>query len=299
MIVTAPDFSEKGGFKIANYLNLKFVVINTKKFPNGEVLAKISQPDEIKNEDIILFIHTYPNTNERIMLLLQSMEALRHYGAKQIHLVIPYLPYSRQDKRFLTGEALSLKLLTDLLEELKVDTLFTVDVHSIEVLKTYAKFDVNIISLFEPLAKKILNELCEEKANNILVAPDEGRLNPVKRLAKKLSVPYTYFTKKRDLYTGEISIKPVDERTEADYAIMIDDEISTGGTMSEIAKILKRNGVKHVIAGAIHLILTDKAIERLYQSGVDYIVGSNTIENPFSIIESEYFLAVELKKELQ
>lgn len=115
MIIAAPDFSFERAGKIAINMGVDSIEIATRIFPNGEVLARIMDTSLVDGSDVLLFHPTYPETNYRLFLLFQSVEALKYYGAKKVMTVIPYLSYSRQDKRFLEGESLSLKLFLDIL----------------------------------------------------------------------------------------------------------------------------------------------------------------------------------------
>lgn len=290
MKVISPDFNERGGRELARYLDEKLITIYTRKFPNDEVLIRLDESSSIKNEDIILYFPTYPDTNNRIIMLFETLESLKYYGAGKISLILPYLSYSRQDKRFLEGESLSLKLFLDILHYLNVDRLISIDVHNEEAMRKYSKIMVSSITLYSELLKKILDGIVGDK-EFILVAPDKGRVPVVSRLAEMFSSKYIYFEKERDRYTGEVRMNPVGEVPRSIYAIIVDDEVSSGGTMANAAKHLKEAGVKNIVTAAIHLLLVNNADDMLFSSGVDYIVGTNTILNPYSILEIEEYIA--------
>lgn len=289
-MIVVPDFNRLGGESLARYLDEELLLVHTRKFPNGEVLARLDDPSKIKNKSVTLYFPTYPETNDRILLLLETLESLKHYNAEAAALILPYLSYSRQDKRFLEGESLSLKLFLDLLHLLNVKRLIAVDVHNEKAVREYTGISISIVSLYEELVKKILAEIVKND-DFILVAPDAGRSSTVSMLAERFSSKYVYFEKKRDRYTGDIEMKPVGELSASKYAVIIDDEISSGGTMAKAAGYLKNAGVKIVVAAAIHLLLVNNAEERLSSSGVDYIVGTNTIQNPFTLISIEDYLS--------
>lgn len=289
MIIVAPDFNKDGGELLANRLDKELVFINIRKFPNGEVLARVQDFSRIENESVVLYFPTYPETSDRVLLLFETLECLNHYNVKNISLILPYLSYSRQDKRFLEGESLSLKLFLDILYFLNVNKLISVDVHNEDAVRKYAKMNISILSLYEELVKKIINSIVGDE-DFILVAPDAGRVPVVSRLADIFSAKYVYFEKERDRYTGNIKMKPMGQLTKSEYAIIIDDEISSGGTMAKATSYLKQSGVKSVVAAAIHLLLVNYAEEQLFSSGVDYIAGTNTVPNPFSIMNIEDFL---------
>ncbi|HEW93450.1 MAG TPA: ribose-phosphate diphosphokinase [Thermoprotei archaeon] len=298
MIVAAPDYAKDNAVRLASNLGCNYTLISTRYFPNGEVLARVNEVEKLRDVDrIILFFPTYPNTNDRILMLFESLEAIRHYipGSK-LELVIPYFSYSRQDKRFLDGEALTLKLIIDFISVFDISRIYIFDIHSLESFKKYAKkLDYIHISLLHKLFEYIKN--IHEIDNAILVAPDEGRLNTVSDIAEKHSLDYTYLIKERDRYTGKVTMKPGEEIDFSKYnsAIILDDEISTGGTMALASSYLKKNGVDTIIAAASHLLLISGADKKLFNSGVDFLYGSNTILNPYAVLYIEDILPEYIK----
>jgi len=298
MIVAAPDYAKDNAVRLASNLGCNYTLISTRYFPNGEVLARVNEVEKLRDVDrIILFFPTYPNTNDRILMLFESLEAIRHYipGSK-LELVIPYFSYSRQDKRFLDGEALTLKLIIDFISVFDISRIYIFDIHSLESFKKYAKkLDYIHISLLHKLFEYIKN--IHEIDNAILVAPDEGRLNTVSDIAEKHSLDYTYLIKERDRYTGKVTMKPGEEIDFSKYnsAIILDDEISTGGTVALASSYLKKNGVDTIIAAASHLLLISGADKKLFNSGVDFLYGSNTILNPYAVLYIEDILPEYIK----
>ncbi|MEM0057204.1 MAG: ribose-phosphate diphosphokinase [Candidatus Geothermarchaeota archaeon] len=294
MIIYVPDFSVESGEKLGKYVGSKVYIIHTREFPNSEVLARIEEPTAVKNEEILLYFPTYPNTNDRIILLLQSLESLNNYGAKEIYLCIPYLSYSRQDKRFMEGESLSLKMFLDLLHFYNVSKLICINVHNEESLFKYAKMEVHHLNLFSKLLSQVLSYTLISRDETLLVAPDEGRYKTVHNLAREFNLESIHFRKERDRVTGKIKTTPPLTIPKARYAIIVDDEISTGATIASVASYLANSGIKP-FACAIHLLLCENAVERLIKSGVQNIFGTNTVLNPFTIIEVEPYVAQVLK----
>jgi len=294
MIIIYPDYVSSGASYLADKLGIESVEVKTRTFPNKEVLVRISDVEKIKGVDkAILYFPTYPETNDRIMHLLQTLEVVSYYNDSAYKILIsPYLSYSRQDKRFLEGESLSLKLYLDILCHLGLNHIVVFDVHNLDSFKKYVCCDYTHFSLFTPLVEKIIKIHDMDPKKLILVAPDMGRLETVEELSKHFGSDYMYLEKSRDRYTGEIIMKLPEEidLTRYDYALIIDDEISTGGTMSSAINHLKRVGAKTVIAAAIHLLLVSNADDRLFKAGVDYLYGTNTIYNPYSILDIEEIL---------
>jgi len=296
MIILTPTFSQSSGEKIGRLIGADTQLVEYRVFPNGEVLARINQPESIKGNNVVLYYPTYPDTNNRVIHLLQTLEILGHYNAENITLIIPYLSYCRQDKRFREGESLSLKLLLDILYDMNVDLLISINPHSKETLKKYSKFKVETISLFKPLINKLLSSITEANRDDIIfISPDLGRCKDVKKLAESFGVNHICLEKIRDRDTGEISYKYVDEIKGYRLGLIIDDEISTGGTMALAIKYLNKYDIKYIYTAAIHLLLINNAEKKIFSAGASGIFGTNTVENPFYVIRIEEYIADKLR----
>jgi ribose-phosphate pyrophosphokinase len=141
--------------------------------------------------------------------------------------------------------------------------------------------------------KKVIDSLGNSEV--FLMAPDKGRWDTVNMIAKALDLPSGYIMKIRDLETGTVSMKGIvgDLRPNIPV-ILLDDEISTGGTMALATDYLKKQGINRVQAVATHLLLVKDAEKKLFNSGVDNIFGSNTIPNKYAILEVEPYIAKEI-----
>lgn len=291
MILVYPEFNVSNANELSK--NLVFqasVEVKTRVFPNGEVLARLSRTEIIRGNDVCIYFSTYPDTNTRLQLLYQILEALNYYGAREIFLILPYLSYSRQDKRFLEGEALSLKLIIDLLKSLNVGNLLTVNPHNKDSLLRFSKgMKITIIDAFNELISNALKLIGNDV---VLVAPDMGRCDDVKKLGETLNLTYVCLEKRRDRVTGEVTISlEKDFDINGKKVLIVDDEVSTGGTISKAANLVKKLGAKHIYVAAIHLLLVKNAVDRLNKAGVSAIFGTNTISNPYSILRVEPLIA--------
>jgi len=291
MILVYPEFNASNADELSKNLGFQASIeVKTRAFPNGEVLAKLSRTDIIAGNDVCIFFSTYPDTNTRLQLLYQTLEALNYYGAREISLILPYLSYSRQDKRFLEGEALSLKLVIDFLKSLNVNNLLTVNPHNRDALLQFSKgIKINIIDAFKELIYSALELIGNDV---VLVAPDMGRCDDVKKLGEDLNINYICLEKMRDRVTGEVTISlKSDFNISGKKVLIVDDEISTGGTIYKAAKLLKKLGARHVYVAAIHLLLVKNAVDRLNKARINAIFGTNTIPNPYTVLKVEPLIA--------
>lgn len=257
-----------------------------KRFPNKEVLARI--PDIQKADDrILVFFPLFPNVNDNFILLLQTLEIIRYYKTNsKLMLIIPYLSYSRQDKRFLVGEALSLKVVLDSLSLYNPSYLVVYDVHNIQAVIELSEIPLIHLSVIKEILARALERLSVSSDNILLLSPDKGREFLVKSLSKKFGCKYAVVSKYRDRITGEVSFsfsKVNLNLKNFDAVFIVDDEISTGGTMAGVAKYIIEHGNTNVYALASHLLLVNGADQRLFDSGVKDIFGSDTVPRSYSI----------------
>ncbi len=254
--------------------------VEVKDFPNGETIVYID-PDQVSTADppYILLWWAYPSVQDNVFRLLEVLDVLDVYcGDGDVVLVLPYLPYSRQDKRFREGEPLTLRLFLETVCSRGVDRIISFDVHNPVAFMRYSPVYAVSISLLPSLVENIVRSMGDDKL--VLVAPDRGRAPLVDSLSSLFGVDYLVVEKMRDRVTGEVSFNfetVGGEISSYDVAVIVDDEISTGGTVAGVSSFLKTRGVKMVYAVATHLFLVGGAEERLSSSGVDLVMGSDTV----------------------
>ncbi len=258
------------GAKISKSLGIKHLTAHVKVFPDGEVYVRLPEPQSLKNEVVYVVQSLYPNQNDKIVELLLSIDALNEVGAKEVRTIIPYMAYSRQDRTFLDGEAISIRLLLNTLYNLGVNGIITIDIHSKKAMSYFKGKMFNILPT--KLFADKLKSLGIDKSNAIVVAPDEGARERASKLSNELNLEYVVIKKFRDRVTGEIRHElPRELNVKGMNAIIIDDIISTGGTVANIGKYLRSKGVNKVIVVAAHGLFVGNALERLRSSGIDKI----------------------------
>ncbi len=262
----------------------KMVKLEYKEFPDGEAYIRFQDSIDPEGTYVVL-ARGFPDQDRNIIRSMLITHTLRDYGAQRIYFCMPYFPYSRQDKRFLAGEAISAKIIAESIVS-NIDTLITVDVHNpLAFGYLGAKFiDIRTIDLWSDLIKKNYgNKKCG------LVSPDVGRKSFVAEIARKCKVPMASFEKRRDLSTGRIiSHEPEDFDSykgiigDCEVIIIIDDIIATGSTIANISLKLRSDGFKgKIVVAATHGLLLGNSYDRLVMAGVNEIICSDTVENPF------------------
>jgi len=264
---------------------LKIPRANTisKRFSDKEFYVRIL--DNIKNEHVVIVQTTYPDQNLVELFLLQN--AVLEAGVKKITVVIPYYGYARQDTLFQLGEAISAKAIAELIS-LNADEVITVDPHKEHILDFFSTSAKSCTAVPE-----IANYL-KQKNLDLILAPDKGALNRAKQASNIVGCDFDYMEKTRiDGTTVEIKPKNLDVQNK--NVGIIDDIISTGGTMVKSIKELKIQGAKKVYVSCTHGLFAGDAIKKLSSSGCDEIISTDTIYSNYSTVKVAASIAQLLK----
>ena len=244
-----------------------------RRFPDGELYVRLLK--KVENKDVVIIQNTYPDENIIELLLLQ--DAVSEGNAKNITVVIPYYGYGRQDKQFLDGEAVSAKALAQHIS-LKADRVILVDPHKEHILNFFS-----IPAQSCSPVEEITNYLKKKKVE-MLLAPDKGALERVETIANLMGCEYDYLEKKRiDANTVVMETKSLDVKNK--IIAIVDDIISTGGTMAKAVEELKRQGASRVLAVCTHGLFIGNAIEKLEKAKCDEIASTDTIKSKYSKIK--------------
>ncbi len=267
--------------RTARALGTEPVLCEFNRFPDGELYLRIA--DEIKNESVTLIQSTPTDSN--LVSLLQLIDACNE--AKELNVVIPYMGYSRQDKRFKPGEPISARAVARCIN---ADRVFTVNIHEKSVLGYFPCPAKNLD------AAKLLGEYIAGFGlkNPILVAPDEGAEGLVKKVSSGLGFDYDHLQKTR-LSGDTVTIKTKNIDVTGRHVVLVDDMIATGGTMTESIKMLKDQGAVDVYLACVHPVLARNAVLRLFNAGVKDIIATDTLEKAESILSVAPLIADALK----
>ncbi len=253
-----------------------------KMFPDGEKYVRILDIDKITGKDVVLINTLYPRQNDSFIETLFLIDALRRTSVRKLVVIIPYLAYSRQDKQFLPGEPVSAEVIIKSIREAGADQLVVIDAHNPQSLKSFNGCTINVL-VSDILVKKAL----EYVENPIILAPDKGALKRVEYAAEKHGLEYDYLIKSRDRITGEVSMTPKELNVHGRDVVLIDDIISTGGTIALATKHVKKQGARKVVVAASHGLMVGNALEKIKGAGVEKIILGNTlgIKHSDNIIE--------------
>ena len=265
--------------KIAKKLGTELSPLEIHIFPDGEKRVRVL--NEVVGEECVVVQPTSPNPDINYMELFFIVDALRRSGARRIKTVIPYLGYQRQDHVFRIGEAVSLEVIATLLKWGGVDEVISFDLHSIKIPEIF-KIRLTHLSALPIFAKEIkkISNFKFQISNFVLVSPDMGGIRRIKILSQMLNnMPYAVIEKNRDLATGRVTMSGIDGKVK-ENAIIVDDMISTGGTIVTAANLLKNKGAKNVYVCATHAVFSKDAPKILGSSFLRKVFVTDTIDIP-------------------
>ncbi|MBD3388084.1 MAG: ribose-phosphate diphosphokinase [Candidatus Altiarchaeales archaeon] len=286
MLVFGGTRSSGIAWSVAKALKSEVGKSEVKTFPDGEKYVKLLSKAEGRECAVVQSVRS----NDDFMELLLMLDALRDMGAVQVHAIMPYMAYMRQDKRFTEGEALSAKTLLKVLDEF-ADSLTMINCHFLseggESFYKHVRF-MNLDAV--PLLVKYFRSKVK---NPIVVAPDKGSMGYAKAAAEILDCDFNHLSKKR-ISGSEVVIKSKDLDVKGKDVIILDDIISTGGTIVESVKVIRGWKPASINVGCVHGLFL-KGIES-FTGVVDRLVSTDTLDNPVAKVNVADLIAEDLKR---
>ena len=273
MYIIGGTTSEKIAKDLCKDLQASLAKTISKRFPDDELYIRIL--DDLSKEHVVIIQTTHPD--QKIVELFLLQEAVKEADAKKITVVIPYFGYARQDKKFKDGEPVSAKAIAKLIS-LNADKVITVDPHKDYIL------DFFTIPAFSCSAVPEIAKHLNKKKIDMVLAPDKGALERAKKASTIINCDFDYMEKTR-IDGTTVKIKPKNLDVLNKNVAIIDDIISTGGTMAESIKELKKHGAKRVLVACTHGLFAGEAIKKLRSAGCDEIISTDTIRSDFSKVK--------------
>ena len=277
--VISGNTSEELARKIARKLKANLVKSQIRVFPDGE--SKITLTGKISKKKSIVVQSMFPPVDSNLIQGLSLIAKAKENSAK-VTAVIPYMGYARQDREFLPGEIVTMKVLGKLFKGAGASEIIAVDIHSILGLKHFSIKAKNVSAI--PDLVKYFKKLSLK--NPLVVSPDQGGKDRAKEFAKNFDSEYIALEKKRDRKTGKVEIKTknLDDVANRDL-ILVDDMISTGGSIIKATQFLKKQKCKRVYVACTHALLMNNAESKIKKAGVTKIVSVNTIPGKTSVVD--------------
>ena len=282
--VIGGDASADLAKRIARRLKAVYVKAENREFPDGE--SKITIKKIPRNHIILVVQSTYPPVDTNLLHLLSIISKARKLSSK-IYAIIPYMGYARQDREFLDGEIISISVIGKLLKSVGAKKVITVDIHSKMALKELRIVSENVTAVTE-LVKHFKKKNLK---NALVISPDLGGKQRAKEFASLMGIDLIALKKYRDKKTGVVNILTNRVDVKNRDVILVDDMISTGGSIIKATQFLKKQKCKRVFVACTHALLVNNAENKIKKSGVTEIISTNTIPKNTSKVDVSKILA--------
>src|SRR4030042_1004312 len=228
MYVVGGSASQLLSKELAKSLRAKLAKVEIKRFPDDECYVRIDE--ELDGEDVFVVQTTWPDKNIIELFLLQ--DAVKEFAVASLATAVPYFGYARQDKQFKPGEPISARALARLIQ-LQTDEFITVDVHAPTVIDWFDNVSAKNVHAYPSIGKHL-----KGKGIDLILSPDEGRADNAKRVADVVGCEADFLVKER--FDGEtVEMTPKKLGVEGRKVAIVDDIISTGGTIAKAAAQLR------------------------------------------------------------
>lgn len=257
--------------EVAEYLELSVSPVTISPFSDGEIYVQVQE--SVRGLDCFVIQPTCSPVNENLMELLILLDALKRASAGRITVVMPYYGYGRQDRKAGPREAITAKLIADLLTTAGAQRVVGLDLHAPQIM---GFFNILVDHLYaSPVLLEFLRSL--NFTDIVLVSPDVGGVSRARAFAKKLDdAPIAIIDKRRSQHNVAEVYSVVGEVKEK-VAIMVDDLVDTAGTLVKGAELLKKEGARTVYACCTHAVLSGPANKRIDDSDIEKLIVTNSI----------------------
>ena len=270
--------------RLARRLRAVYIETETKIFPDGE--SKITLQKIPKKSVILVVQSTYPPVDTNMLQALSIISQVRKISSRTFA-IIPYMGYARQDKQFLSGEVITMSVVAKMLQSAGAKKVIVVDIHSNTALNHFNIPTENVSAV--PELVKYFKKL--NLKNPLVVSPDAGGSSRSKKFASLLKSDFIVLKKHRDRKTGRVSIHTTKVDVQGKDLIIVDDMISTGGSVIKAAQFLKKQKCKRVFVACTHGLLVGDAEKKIRKAGVSRIISTNTIPGNTSKVDVSGILA--------
>ena len=257
---------------IAGYLNMPLGKINVGRFSDGEVMVEIME--NVRGRDVFILQSLCSPANDNMMELLVMADALRRASTAKVTAVIPYMGYTRQDRRPRSARVpITAKVVANMIGAVGIDRVLTVDLHADQI---QGFFNMPLDNVYA--SPVLLGDIWKHKyEDQIVVSPDVGGVVRARAVAKRLEDAELAIIDKRRPNPNESEIMNIIGDIEGRTCVIVDDLVDTAGTLCNAANALKEHGAVKVVAYCTHPVLSGNAIKNIKASELDELVVTDTI----------------------
>jgi ribose-phosphate pyrophosphokinase len=258
--------------RICEYLKRPLSKADVGRFSDGEIQVEIGE--NVRGFDVFVIQSTCPPVNDHLMEMLIMCDALKRASAASITAVVPYYGYARQDRKVSARTPITAKLIADLFESAGVTRVVSMDMHAGQI---QGFFNIPTDHLYaSPVFLDDLRKKFSSTEDLVIVSPDAGGVERARAYSKRLNCPLAIIDKRRPRPNASEVMNLIGDVKGKD-AIIVDDIIDTGGTLTQGAAALKEKGARSVYAYIVHPILSGPAISRVNESVLEELVISDTV----------------------
>lgn len=291
-------FSGSSNYRIAEAicrdLNQEIGKIKLTRFKSGEIYVHFEE--SIRNCDVFLVQSLSHPINENFMELLVMMDAAKRASARTINVILPYYGYARQERKAAPREAISAKLVADLLTTAGANRIITVDLHA-PAIQGFFNIPVDHLTALDLITDELKRRNIPDP---IVVSPDAGRAKTAEKLANYLDSEFAIMIKKRPMHNESVITHIIGD-VSGQTPIIIEDMIDTGNTIINVVEGLKERGANDAIVCATHPVFSGPAIEKLNHPNIQEVIVTDTVQLPenrpdkFTILPISHMLADAIK----
>jgi len=271
--------------RLSKKLKANFIKSELRVFPDGE--SKITLSSEPKKGKIVVVQSTYPPVDTNLLQALLLVSKAKQFSTNVI-LVTPYMGYARQDREFLPDEVVTMQVIAKLFKTVGASKIIVVDIHSLIGLKQF-KMPAKNVSAVPELVRYFKKLRLKDP---LVVSPDLGGKERAKEFAQHFKTDFIVLKKQRNRKTGKVKIVSSNRSDVSGRdLVLVDDMISTGGSIIKATEFLKKQKCKRVYAVCTHALLIGEAEKKIKKSGVTQIVSANTIPSKTSVVDVSSIIA--------
>jgi ribose-phosphate pyrophosphokinase len=272
--------------KMCKYLGNSLGDSEVINFSDGNIFLRIKET--VRNKDVYVVQPIGMEPNDEFVEILFWMDALKRASANSVTAIIPYFSYAKGDKKDEPRVSIRARVCADCIEMAGADRIVVMDLHSPQVQGFFKKPVDHLLSL--PIICEYVKGL-DIMENLCVVSPDAGYAKTARKYADYLNTPVAIGDKLRAGHDENAKVMNVIGDVKDMNCLIVDDFTVSGGTLIDIAKVLKEKGAKRILVGISHVIVREKGVKAIEDSPIEMVIGTDSVKNPY-IANSEKFVSI-------
>ena len=266
--------------KICDYLGVELGDSEVIKFSEGNTFVKAGET--VRDKDVYLVQSIGLNPNDEFVEILFWMDAFKRASAKSVTTIIPYFSYAKADKKDEPRVSIRARVCAECIELAGADRVITMDLHSPQVQGFFKKPVDHLYAL--PVLCEYIKTL--ELEDLVVVSPDAGFAKDARKYASYLKTSVAIGDKNRKAHDEKAEILEIIGNVEGKNVLIVDDFTISGGTLVDIARVLKEKGANKIFAMLSHVLLNEKGVKRIEDSPIELLISTDSVNNE-NIINSD------------